>query len=160
MATQATASTARATSIWREQVRAGALPTEAPSIIGVKPLSVVLNVIWIVIAGCWLCLSYIVAGILGYLFIITIPFGHASFRIARFVIWPFGREVVVNPRAGAGSALGNVLWFFIAGLWLAFGHVVTAFGLAITIVGIPFAWANLKMISLICFPLGKQIVAS
>jgi uncharacterized membrane protein YccF (DUF307 family) len=78
--------------------------------------------------------------------------------MAGFALWPFGRTVVSKPGAGLGSALGNVIWFLVAGLWLAIGHVTTAFAQAITIVGIPLAIANLKMIPVTCFPFGKAIV--
>ncbi|AOZ73173.1 hypothetical protein BK816_07590 [Boudabousia tangfeifanii] len=117
-----------------------------------------LNIIWFFFAGIWLFLSYVLAGIVACIFIITIPAGVACFRIAGYVLWPFGREVVPQPGAGAGSALMNVVWFIIAGIPLALSHVATAFGLAITIIGIPLAWANLKLIPVTCFPFGKMVI--
>src|SRR5690625_4419584 len=86
----------------------------------------VLNLIWIVFAGFWLAVGYLVAGVICCILIITIPWGIASFRIAAYVIWPFGREAVPSPEAGLGSAIGNVIWFIVAGWWLAIGHVITA----------------------------------
>lgn len=103
-------------------------------------------------------MCYIVAGIIGCLLIVTLPAGVACFRIAWHVLWPFGRKVVRKPGAGAGSTLMNIVWFIVAGLWLAIGHIATAFLLAITIVGIPLAVANVKLIPISCFPFGKQIV--
>lgn len=123
-------------------------------------LTLVLNIIWLVTAGFWLFLAYIVAGILAFIFIITIPFGVASFRIGLYVLWPFGREVVQTGRAGGVSTVANVVWFVIAGLWLALGHIGTAIAQAITIIGLPLAWANLKLIPVTCFPFGKEIVPS
>ncbi|AXK44273.1 YccF domain-containing protein [Brachybacterium saurashtrense] len=123
-------------------------------------LALILNIIWLLTAGWSLFLGYLLAGVLACLLVVTIPFGIASFRIAGFVIWPFGREVVDTGRGGVGGALGNVLWFVIAGWWLALGHVVTAVMQAVTIIGIPLAWANLKLIPVTCFPFGKQVVAS
>ena len=123
-------------------------------------LTLVLNIIWLVTAGFWLFLGYLVAGILAFLFIITIPFGVASFRIGLYVLWPFGREVVQTGRAGGVSTVANVVWFVIAGLWLALGHIGTAIAQAITIIGLPLAWANLKLIPVTCFPFGKEIVLS
>ncbi len=120
----------------------------------------VLNVVWLVFGGFWLALGYILAGIVACILIITIPFGIASFRMAGYALWPFGRTVVRRPDAGAGSAIGNVIWFLVAGLWLAIGHVTTAAAQAITIVGIPLAVANLKMIPVTCVPFGKDIVDS
>lgn len=123
-------------------------------------ISLILNIIWLVTAGWSLFLGYVIAGILACILVVTIPFGVASFRIAGFVLWPFGREVVDTRRGGVGSSLGNVIWFVIAGWWLAIGHVLTAVAQAVTIIGIPLAWANLKLIPVTCFPFGKQVVSS
>lgn len=118
-----------------------------------------LNIIWLLFGGIWLWLGYLLAGVIACVFIVTIPAGLACFRIAQYVLWPFGRSVAPLPNAGAGSALMNVVWFLIAGLWLAMGHVVTAATQAVTIVGIPVALANLKMIPVTCFPFGKTVVS-
>ena len=118
-----------------------------------------LNIIWLLFGGIWLWLGYLLAGVIACVFIVTIPAGLACFRIAQYVLWPFGRSVVPLPNAGAGSALMNVGWFLIAGLWLAMGHVVTAATQAVTIIGIPLALANLKMIPVTCFPFGKTVVS-
>ena len=117
-----------------------------------------LNIIWLVCGGFWLFLGYIFAGLIACLFIITIPAGVACFRIAAYVLWPFGKRVVPMPGAGAGSDLMNIVWFLIAGVWLAIGHVMTAFAQAITIIGIPLAIANLKLIPITCFPFGKMVI--
>ena len=123
-------------------------------------MRLMLNVIWLIFGGVWLALGYVVAGVICCLLLVTIPFGIASFRIAGYALWPFGSTVVRKPTAGLGSAIGNVLWFLVAGLWLAIGHVVTAFAMAITIIGIPLAIANLKMIPLSLAPLGKDIMVA
>lgn len=123
-------------------------------------IRLILNVIWFVTAGIWLWLSYVLAGIIACIFIVTIPFGLASFRIANFVLWPFGREVVDTGRVTGVSTIGNIVWFIIAGVWLAIGHIATAAAQAVTIIGIPLAWANLKLIPVTCFPFGKKIVNS
>ena len=122
-------------------------------------LRFILNIIWFLTAGIWLFLGYVLAGIIACVLIVTIPFGVASFRIAGFVIWPFGREVVQGD-TGAFGLLGNVIWFIVAGLWLAIGHVITAAAQAVTIIGLPLAWANLKLIPVTCFPFGTQVVRS
>ncbi|MBK8447660.1 MAG: YccF domain-containing protein [Micropruina sp.] len=119
-----------------------------------------LNIIWLVFGGFWLALGYFIFGLLACILIITIPFGIASFRMASFALWPFGKTIVSKPTSGVGSALGNVIWFLVAGLWLAIGHLTTAAAQAITIVGIPLAIANIKMIPVTCVPLGKEIVDS
>ena len=117
-----------------------------------------LNIIWVVFGGFWLFLGYLLFGLIACLFIITIPAGVACFRIASYALWPFGRTVVETPGAGAMSCLSNVVWFVVAGLWLALGHIVTAALQAVTIIGIPLAIANIKMIPVTCFPFGKRIV--
>lgn len=119
-----------------------------------------LNIIWLVFAGFWLALGYVVAGIVCFVLIVTIPFGIASFRLAGYALWPFGREVVERPTAGVMSAIGNVIWLLVAGIWLAIGHVITAIPLFVTIIGIPMGWANLKLIPVSLMPLGKDIVPS
>jgi uncharacterized membrane protein YccF (DUF307 family) len=121
-------------------------------------VNTVLNVVWLVLAGLWLALGYALAGLVCCVLIVTIPFGIASFRLAGYVLWPFGRTVVDRPDAGAWSVLGNVVWLVVAGVWLAASHVATAIPLALTIVGLPLAWANLKMVPLALLPLGKQVV--
>lgn len=119
----------------------------------------ILNIIWVIFGGFWLFLGYLLAGALACILIVTIPAGIASFRIAGYALWPFGREVVPTPDAGAMSTVGNVIWFLVAGLWLAIGHITTAAAQAVTIIGIPLAFANIKMIPVTCFPFGKEVVS-
>lgn len=118
----------------------------------------IVNIIWVVLGGFWLFLGYVLAGVLACIFIITIPVGVAAFRMAAYVLWPFGRTVVRQPGAGAGSSLMNVIWFIIAGWWLCVVHFITAIAQAITIVGILDAIVNIKMIPVTAFPFGKMIV--
>ena len=117
-----------------------------------------LNIVWLVFGGIWLAIGYALAGVLFCLLIITIPLGVASFRMASYALWPFGRAVVRKPDAGAGAVVLNVVWIVLAGWWLALGHVVTAVVQAITVIGIALAIANLKMIPISLVPYGKQIV--
>ncbi len=91
--------------------------------------------------------------------IITIPFGVASFRIAGYALWPFGRVVVRKQSAGGGSVIGNIIWFILAGWWLAIAQVAFGVVLCITIIGIPFGIASFKMAGLAVAPLGKEIVS-
>ncbi len=121
-------------------------------------MRILLNIIWLIFGGLWLALGYFLAGLVMCILIITIPFGIASFRIGLYALWPFGKTVVDKPTAGVGSLIGNVLWLILAGIWLAIGHIATALAMAITIVGIPLAIANLKMIPISLMPLGKEIV--
>ena len=107
-----------------------------------------------------LVLGYVLAGVLLCLPVITIPWAIAAFRIAAYALWPFGRTIVPKPSAGVGSFLGNVIWFVLAGWWLAIAHVLSAIALAITIIGIPLALADLKLIPISLAPLGKDIVST
>ena len=118
----------------------------------------VLNVLWLVLSGVWLAIGYVLTGVLLCVLIITIPFGIACFRLAAFVLWPFGRAVVRKPDAGAPSTIANVLWFVLAGLWMALAHVILGVLLCLTIIGIPLGVGNFKLAAVAIAPLGKEIV--
>ncbi|MFP7696356.1 YccF domain-containing protein [Trueperella sp. LYQ143] len=122
-------------------------------------MRLVLNVIWLVFGGFWLFLGYVFFGVIACLLIITAPAGLACFRIARYVLWPFGLTVVSRPHVQPLSEVSNIIWFVCAGLWLSIGHVITACAQAVTIIGLPLAVANIKLIPVTCFPFGKQVVA-
>ncbi|MCZ4100080.1 YccF domain-containing protein [Streptomyces sp. So13.3] len=121
-------------------------------------MTTILNIIWLVLCGIWMAMAYAVAGLVCCILIITIPWGVASFRIANYALWPFGRTTVERHDAGAGSLIGNIIWIVFAGWWLALGHIVTGIALCLTIIGIPFGIANFKMIPLSLVPLGREIV--
>jgi uncharacterized membrane protein YccF (DUF307 family) len=123
-------------------------------------MKTILNVLWLVLSGFWLAIGYALAGVIMCVFIVTIPFGVASFRLANFVLWPFGRAVVRKPGAGAASMIGNVIWFILAGLWIAIGHVGAGILLCLTVIGIPLGLANFKLAAVALAPLGKEIVPS
>lgn len=117
-----------------------------------------LNIIWLVLSGFWLFLGYALAGIVMCILIITIPFGIQAFKLAKFSLWPFGRTVTKKDSAGAGSVIGNIIWLVLAGWWLAISHILTAAALAITIIGIPLAIANVKLIPVALWPFGREII--
>ena len=123
-------------------------------------MRVILNILWLVLCGFWMAIGYVIAGIICCVLIITIPFGIASFRIANYALWPFGRTMERKPTAGVPSVIGNVVWFVFAGLWLAIGHLLTGIALCITIIGIPLGIASVKMIPISMTPLGYRIVDS
>ncbi|MFD5561666.1 MULTISPECIES: YccF domain-containing protein [Kitasatospora] len=123
-----------------------------------KLINFLLNVIWLLFCGLWMAIGYALAGIICFVLIVTIPFGIASFRLAGFMLWPFGRTTVVRDDAGAPSCVGNVIWLVFAGWWLAIGHIVTSIPLFLSIIGIPFGWANLKMVPISLTPLGREVV--
>ncbi|HQY13590.1 MAG: YccF domain-containing protein [Acidimicrobiaceae bacterium] len=117
------------------------------------------NVLWLVLAGWWLALAYVVAGVLNCITVIGIPFGLQSFKLAGYALWPFGRVVVDRPGASAAvGCVGNILWLVLGGLGLAISHVVAGLLLCVTIVGLPLGIASMKMSILALTPFGKQVV--
>ena len=120
----------------------------------------VLNVIWLILCGIWMAIGYVAAGIICCILIITIPFGIASFRMANYALWPFGRTVERKPTAGAMSLIGNIIWLLVAGIWLAIGHITTGLAMCLTIIGIPLGIASFKMVPISLLPLGARIVPS
>ncbi|MGH2591702.1 MAG: YccF domain-containing protein [Actinomycetota bacterium] len=117
------------------------------------------NVLWVVLGGFFLALGYAIAGVIMLVFIITIPFAIQAFKLASFSLWPFGRVLVARPGAGkVSSFLGNILWFVFGGIWMAIGHLFSALIMAITIIGIPFAIAHLKLARVAAWPFGFTIV--
>lgn len=116
------------------------------------------NILWLILGGLELAVAYALLGLLSFLFIVTIPFGVAAFRLAGFALWPFGRVLIKKQGAGAGSTLGNVVWMLIAGIWLALGHLFAALVNAITIIGIPFAIAHVRLAGAALTPFGHTVV--
>jgi len=117
-----------------------------------------LNIIWFVLAGLWMAIGYALAALVMFLLIITIPFGIAALRIALYALWPFGRTIVRRADHGVASTIGNVLWFILAGWWLAIAHLITGVLLCVTIIGIPLGLANFKLIPVSLTPLGRDII--
>ncbi len=118
-----------------------------------------LNIIWFVFAGLWTAIGYAFAALIMFVLVITIPFGVAALRIGVFALWPFGKTVVRRSDAGAGSTIGNVLWFLLAGWWLILLHLFTGVLLCLTVIGIPLGLANFKLIPVTLTPFGRDIVS-
>ncbi len=131
-----------------------------------SPLSLLLNLLWIVFGGLWMAVGWLIAAAIMAITIIGLPWARAAFNIASYTLLPFGRKAVSRrdylgeEDIGAGplGLLGNLIWLILAGWWLALGHLITAILLAVTIIGIPFAWAHLKLAGLALWPIGKMIV--
>jgi len=126
-------------------------------------MRLILNLIWLILCGWWMAILYVIAGIICFILfflIITIPFGIAAFRIATYVIWPFGRSIVWRREAGIASLIGNIIWIILIGWWLAIGHLTSGIALCLTIIGIPLGLADFKMIPISLIPLGVRIVPS
>ena len=128
--------------------------------------SFLLNLLWILVGGLWMAVGWIIAAFVMAITIIGLPWTRAAFNIASYTLLPFGQKAVSRAdytgRQDIGTGplgfLGNVLWLVLAGWWLALAHLVTAILLAVTIIGIPFAWAHLKLAGLALWPIGKMIV--
>ena len=128
--------------------------------------SLLLNVLWIVFGGAWMALGWLVAAVIMAITIVGLPWARAALNIAVYTLLPFGQRAVSRAeytgREDVGTGLlgflGNLVWLVLAGWWLALGHLVTALLLAVTILGIPFAWAHLKLAGIALWPIGKMIV--
>jgi len=131
-------------------------------------LSFILNVIWIVFGGGLLAIAWFLLGILTAITVILLPWSRACFEIGSYTLWPFGREAIDRRELtgqddiGTGDLgfIGNVLWFFVAGIWLAIGHVLAGIACAVTIIGLPLAVAHFKLVGISLAPIGKTIVDS
>ena len=122
-------------------------------------LTIVGNILWLILCGIWMAILYYIGGLLGLILIVTIPLGIQSFKLGNYVLWPFGRTVVTEPGASVvWSVIGNVVWLILIGWWLALFHVLLAVIFFITIIGIPFGIANLKLARLALLPFGATVV--
>src|SRR5690242_12728910 len=129
-------------------------------------VSLLLNVLWIVCGGLRMSVAWIVAAIIMAITIVGLRWTRAAFNIAVYTLLPFGQKAVSRADyygtedlgTGPLGFLGNIIWLVLAGWWLALGHLVTAILLAITLIGIPFAWAHLKLAGIALWPIGKIIV--
>ncbi len=121
-------------------------------------MKLILNIIWLVLCGWWMAIAYVVAGIICFILIITIPFGIAAWRIAGYVLWPFGRTIEPRADFGVGATIGNILWIIFVGWWLALGHLTSGIAMCLTIIGIPLGLASFKLIPISLMPLGVRIV--
>ena len=130
-------------------------------------LSLLLNLLWIVCGGLWMAIGWLIAAVIMAITIIGLPWAWSAFNIASYTLMPFGRKAVSRAEytghdigTGPFGLLGNIIWLVLAGWWLALGHLITAILLAVTIIGIPFAWAHLKLAGIALWPIGKMIVAA
>ncbi len=131
-----------------------------------SPLSILLNILWIVLGGFGMAVGWAIAAVIMAITIIGIPWARAAFNIAIYALLPFGQKAVSRAEylgqddvgTGAFGMVGNIIWLVLAGWWLALGHLVIAVLLFITIIGIPFGWAHLKLAGLALWPIGKMIV--
>jgi uncharacterized membrane protein YccF (DUF307 family) len=122
-------------------------------------MRVLLNLVWLLLAGFWLALSYFFAALLLAITIIGLPFAKQSVKLGVYALWPFGRVLIQSPaRNKSLSVIGNVLWFVLAGWWLALEHLIAGILLCLTIIGIPLGVGSFKMAGAALVPFGKQVV--
>jgi uncharacterized membrane protein YccF (DUF307 family) len=130
------------------------------------PISLLMNILWIFFGGLWMAAAWMIAAVIMAITIVGLPWARAAFNIGAYTLLPFGQRAVPRDRLtgqsdiGTGPLgwIGNLIWLLLAGWWLALGHVITAIILAVTIIGIPFAWAHLKLAGLALWPIGKVII--
>jgi uncharacterized membrane protein YccF (DUF307 family) len=131
-----------------------------------SPLSLLLNILWIVFGGLWMAIGWLIAAVIMAITIVGLPWARAAFNIASYTMLPFGRKAVSRAEysgqqdigTGPLGMIGNIIWLILAGWWLALGHLITAILLAVTIIGIPFAWVHFKLAGISLWPIGKMIV--
>jgi uncharacterized membrane protein YccF (DUF307 family) len=126
-----------------------------------SPLNLLLNVLWIAFGGLQMAVGWLIAAVIMVVTIIGIPWARAAVTLAVYAVLPFGHRVVDQP-TGIGTGplglIGKIIWLVLAGWWLALGHLIIALLLALTIIGIPFAWAHLKLAGLALWPVGRTVV--
>lgn len=127
--------------------------------------TLLLNLLWLLLGGVVMALGWWLAGLLCALTIVGLPWARSCFVIGSFSLWPFGNEAV-NRRALTGRGdlgtgplglLGNVIWFVVAGWWLAIGHLSSALACFVTIVGIPFGIQHIKLALIALAPVGMTV---
>jgi uncharacterized membrane protein YccF (DUF307 family) len=131
-------------------------------------ISILLNILWLLSGGLWMAFGWIIAAVIMAITIVGLPWARAAFNIAAYTLLPFGQKAVrrdvLTGQSDVGTGplglIGNLIWLLLAGWWLALAHVVTAIALAVTIIGVPFAWAHLKLAGIALWPIGKTIVAA
>ena len=129
-------------------------------------ISALLNLLWVLLGGLVMALGWWLAGLLWALTIVGLPWARSCFVIGSFSLWPFGQEAVnrreLSGRGDLGTGplglLGNVLWFVVAGWWLAIGHLASALACFITIIGIPFGIQHIKLALIALAPVGMTVV--
>jgi uncharacterized membrane protein YccF (DUF307 family) len=128
--------------------------------------SALLNILWVVLGGLVMALGWWLAGLICAITIVGLPWARSCFVIGSFSLWPFGQEAISRREltgrhdlgTGALGLVGNVLWFLVAGWWLAIGHLTSALACFITIIGIPFGIQHIKLALIALAPVGMTVV--
>ncbi len=133
----------------------------------ISPVSFVLNILWLVFGGAVSAIGWFVAAAVMAITIIGLPWARAALDNGIYTLWPFGAravrsDILYGDEIGAGPLgfIGNLIWLVLAGWWLALGHLAAAFVLALSLIGLPFAWAHLKLAGFALWPIGRTIARS
>jgi len=129
-------------------------------------ISFLFNLLWILFGGLEMAIGWLIAAVIMAVTIVGLPWARAACNIALYTLLPFGQTAVSRAEytgtedigTGPLGMIGNIIWLVLAGWWLALGHLIMAIVFAITIIGIPFAWAHLKLAGIALWPIGKMIV--
>ncbi|KLN66775.1 YccF domain-containing protein [Vibrio sp. VPAP30] len=129
-------------------------------------LRIIGNIIWFLCGGVIMGLLWWLFGLLAFISIVGIPWGRACFVMGNFSFFPFGHEAIarneLSNEMDIGTSplgmVGNIIWFLLAGIWLAIGHIMSAVACFVTIIGIPFALQHLKLAYISLAPIGKTVV--
>lgn len=124
-------------------------------------MSLLLNILWLILGGFELAVGWWFAGLAMAITIVGLPWAPAAFRTGLYALWPFDSEMVARADGGLGTgplgAVGNIIWFLIAGWWLALAHLLLGLLMCVSIIGIPFGYAHIKLAGAALFPIGKTI---
>ncbi|MGZ3457807.1 MAG: YccF domain-containing protein [Archangium sp.] len=121
-------------------------------------MRLLLNILWVIFGGGFVIwLEYMLGGLLLCLTIVGIPFGVQCFKLAGLGLLPFGKDIIDTPGASPIGCVLNVFWLLTAGVWIFLSHLGLALGLAVTIIGIPFAIQHVKLALLALAPFGKRV---
>ncbi len=112
------------------------------------------NILWFILGGVWLGLSWALLGALLCITVIGIPFGMQCFKAATLTFAPFGKTVDTKFDA---HPIANVLWAIFVGWEMALGYLIAGIGSCITLIGIPFGLQAFKMMKLAFLPFGAKI---
>ena len=129
-------------------------------------LKSILNILWVVLGGLPMALGWWLVGLISAVRIVGLPWSRSCFVIGTFALWPFGFEAInrrdlsgrVDLGTGPLGLIGNIIWFLVAGWWLAIGHLTSALACFVTVIGIPFGIQHIKLALIAIAPIGMTIV--
>ncbi len=124
-------------------------------------MSLIFNMLWIILGGFFIFVGYITSGIALCLTIVGIPWGFQCFKLGLFALFPFGSDSEMVPYQETNESINvilNVVWLIFGGVFILLSHLVWGVGLALSIIGIPFALQHFKLMRLAFTPFGRRLV--